>query len=222
LGPNHQVSIVSSAIQTKPTFSTSSSNQIEPLNQQPLQFALNSNPNLQPINSPHLIKPADTKNKTLNHLYSPSFSNNNLPIILSQTITESIIDQLLPNNALIFNSQPNTNMKAPPKFPSTNHKALRSGPTKHNPVTRTSKINKPDPSNTKPRPDKKPKSSNPTHDPHQNPFPDALLLNVTQNLEVQGEKKRRREDEAEASDKQSDGTDSFLTAGPGSQDCRDQ
>jgi 14-3-3 protein epsilon len=93
LGPNHQFSIVSLGIQTKPTFSTSSSNQIEPPSQQPLQLALNSNPILQPTNSPHIIKPADTKNKALNHLYSPSFSNNDLPIILSQAIAEPIIDQ---------------------------------------------------------------------------------------------------------------------------------
>jgi hypothetical protein len=121
---------------------------------------------------------------------------------------------------MIFNSQPNT--QAPPKFPTTNHKASRSGPHKQNPVTRTSKINRPDPSNTQQRPDKKSKPFDPTHDPKRNPVPDALLLNVTQNLDIQGEKKRRREDEAATSDTKSEGADSFLTAGPGSQDCRDQ
>jgi hypothetical protein len=39
-------------------------------------------------------------------------------------------------------------------------------------------------------------------------------------MEVQGEKKRRREDEKSAV--HNGETEHFLTAGPGSQDCRDQ
>jgi hypothetical protein len=219
MGPNHKHPHANSASQTNQIFSHSSTSQIGPLNQQPTQFNLNSIPILQSTNSPHLIKPADTKNNTLTHLYSPSFSNNDLPIILSQAITEPIIDQLMPNNSLIFNSQPNT--QTPQKLLPTNHKASR-GPHKQNPVTRPSKINRPEPSNTQSRPDKKSKPSKPTHDPKQNPIPGDLMLNVTQNLEVQGEKKRRREDEAATVDKNSEGADSFLMAGPGSQDCRDQ
>jgi hypothetical protein len=39
-------------------------------------------------------------------------------------------------------------------------------------------------------------------------------------MEVQGEKKRRREDDKnQVNDEE---TEHFLTAGPGSQDCRDQ
>jgi hypothetical protein len=41
-------------------------------------------------------------------------------------------------------------------------------------------------------------------------------------MEVQTEKKRRREEEKKESDDNSNLTQHFLTAGPGSQACRDQ
>jgi hypothetical protein len=41
-------------------------------------------------------------------------------------------------------------------------------------------------------------------------------------METQSEKKRRREEETSVNNDQSQATEHFLTAGPGSQDCRDQ
>jgi hypothetical protein len=41
-------------------------------------------------------------------------------------------------------------------------------------------------------------------------------------METQSEKKRRRDEETSDNNDQSQATEHFLTAGPGSQDCRDQ
>ncbi|WJX38134.1 hypothetical protein P8452_25829 [Trifolium repens] len=59
----------------------------------------------------------------------------------------------------------------------------------------------------------------PKHDPHKHPSDPTQ--NLAAGMEIQTEKKRRRENEQV---KEDDSTivQHFLTAGPGSQDCRDQ
>jgi 14-3-3 protein epsilon len=218
-GPSHQNLQVNSSLIIHPTVTTSSTNHIGPHNQQHTLFTLNSGPIMQPITSPQPFKSATTTNNSLTHLYSPSIHNNDLSIVLSQPITDHNNDQSLPNQSIIFTSHSNTT--APLKSKSTTHKVTR-GQNKTNPANRTTKINRPEPANIQPRPDKKTKPANPTHDPHQNPIPPSLKLQESQIMEIQGEKKRRREDEASTIDQSSASDDSFLTAGPGSQDCRDQ
>jgi hypothetical protein len=218
-GPTPQNQTVPLPIITTPSFSKTLTTQIAPLKQKPSQITLNSQPFIQPVVTTPIIKAADIKFNPLTHIYSPSLNNNDIPKILSQTLTVSNNNKSLPNHSMIFNSQPS--QQGPPHATPTNHKNPR-GPAKHNPATRTNKSAQPEPSVTQPRPDKKPKSSNPVFDPNQNPIPGTLSQKDAQDMEIQGEKKRRREEEVSSVGKNSEGIDHFLTAGPGRQDCRDQ
>jgi hypothetical protein len=85
---------------------------------------------------------------------------------------------------------------------------------------RTGLISIPDPQIYQPIPDKKPKNIDPENNPSQHPVTKILSQGETHDMEIQGEKKRRREEDNNTVN--SEVTEHFLTAGPGSQDCRDQ
>jgi hypothetical protein len=144
-------------------------------------------------------------------------SNQAFPINISQPETDPSNSQSFPNQIVTFNSQPIT--RVPPNNKPANQKATRAA--KQIP-TRTGNKPTPDPTLTRTRPDKKPKNydlfSNPTQiligpSPHQDAPTDH---------DAQGEKKRRREEETTDNRESLKETEHFLTAGPGSQACRDQ
>jgi hypothetical protein len=79
---------------------------------------------------------------------------------------------------------------------------------------RTKPISQPDPI-------KKFKLIDLTNNLLQNPLPTTPTQETLEEMEVQGEKKIRREEEVLISKEPIDEPEHFLTAGPGSQDCRD-
>jgi 14-3-3 protein epsilon len=153
---------------------------------------------------------------TLNPLYSQSVDNQQTLSLTYQTETETNKHQSLPNQCLVFSSQPD-----PSNLTLTNNKKTR-GPMKPNKINRTTIVTQPDPKPYQPRPDKKPKPTNPENNPTQNPKPKNLTQEEHEAMEVQGEKKRRRDDAVSINKDNSDVSMHFLTAGPGSQACRDQ
>jgi hypothetical protein len=88
--------------------------------------------------------------------------------------------------------------------------------------TRTKIIPQHEPKPDQPRPDNKSKLVDPTHNPIQDPTSKPLTQEELEEMEVQGEKKRRREKEVSINKVNSGVIEHFLTAGPGSQDCRDK
>jgi hypothetical protein len=193
--------------------STTTPSQNRLSNQSPTQITINSPTN----HSFPIIKTGDTIIHPLTSLYAPLANNNNnnsLPLILNNSKTDNINNQSVP--ALVFNSQPST--QDPAKLTPTNHKITRSH-TKPTQPTRTKKLTQPDPAFDQTRPDKKTRIFDPKNNPVQNPIPKILTQKELQDMEVQGEKKRRREEEKST---QIVNTEHFLTASPGSQDCRDQ
>jgi 14-3-3 protein epsilon len=171
-------------------------------------------------NSPTpLISLADTI-ITPNPTVTSNFPNLQFkPIILNQFGTEKHETTLLPNQAITFQSQPL--LKAPQPLTKPSKKSTRV-PTNPNPFQRSTSLSKLDPSVTRLIPDKKPKINRPSNNPTQLvPVPGSVSSHAPENIvdmETQTEKKRRREEESTATDK----NEHFLTAGPGSQACRDQ
>jgi 14-3-3 protein epsilon len=146
------------------------------------------------------------------------FTNINSPIILTQPETETHKTQSFTHQLLTFTSQALT--RDPP---SLTHKPSRQSRayTKATHINRPSPTHTPDPISTQPRPEKKPKFvlvPNPTQDV---PVPVKTLENM-EDMESQTEKKRRREDDKSVNNEKSQMMEHFLTAGPGSQACRDQ
>jgi hypothetical protein len=133
-------------------------------------------------------------------LNRPELTNNNVP--------------LLTNQAMIFTSQtmdpPNLTQK-----PTTKTRA----PTKPNAGTRSFSISDPNPNRT--RPAKQPKTVTPRPNPTQHPSGPSTTSVIAENMETQTEKKRRRNDE-DSSQAVNSQNEHFLTAGLGSQACRDQ
>jgi hypothetical protein len=165
---------------------------------------------------------ADNLKVPVTPIYDTWTNKNTRPINLTNPETENNQMQLIPNQSLTFSSQPIT--KASLTFTQASKKNTR-GPnikllarTKNNPTqTRT---NLPNPQNIQPRPDlKKLKLNLPAPNPTQDPNV-PVSKPVMEDMEVQGEKKRRREDDK--LQENSEEIEHFLTAGPGSQDCRDQ
>jgi hypothetical protein len=130
--------------------------------------------------------------------------------------TETNNLQLLPNQTLIFNNQPKH--MAPPKNNLTSKKY--SQPVKPHLTFPANQKTAPDPTTIKPRPDKKLKSLDPNFSPVLNPSTQVL---TQEDMDAQTEKKSRREDDDDTTtSKNHEENKHFLTAGPGSQDCRDQ
>jgi hypothetical protein len=150
-------------------------------------------------------------NPTLTSYTSPTH-HLDLPNIYSP-LTNCLTDQILS-----FTSQPLT--RAPHPSRPTINRATRVS-TNAGVLTRPNPETAPHPFSTRIRPDKKTKKitqkPNPTQN-HTEPPTTQLLL---KDMDSQTEKKRRRE-EVVADIENSEEVEHFLTAGPGSQACRDQ
>jgi hypothetical protein len=149
--------------------------------------------------------------------------NLNKPIIALEPRTENYNSQLLPNQN---NPLPNQSIIADPPqsikqlpWPNKKHETV---PTLPNMTFRSNPKPILDPKLNRNRPDKKPKINKtkptPTHT-----LPDPKISHGTQQEnDGQTEKKRRREEDATVSTSSNEEIEHFLTAGPGSQACRDQ
>jgi hypothetical protein len=184
-----------------------------------------SNPHILTITNNNLIPPfllADSINSSVPSLYDSWASQNQHPITIINPETENNKLQSLSNQAIIFSSQPV--IKEPPKITQPNKKITHGPNIKHAGRTKTSinptRLNLLDPKPTQARPDiKKPKITMTETDPFSNPNNHAANQGK-EDMEVQREKKRRREEEK--STVNNGENEHFLTASPGSQDCRDQ
>jgi hypothetical protein len=140
----------------------------------------------------------------------------NSPIIISQPETDTHNSQSFPHQIMTFTSQPD------PQHSILKTTRSARANSKNLSVTRTITTPMPDPILTRTRPEKKTKQTitmpKPTQ-PLTKPSPETEKL---VDMETQSEKKRRREEETSVNNDQSQATEHFLTAGPGSQDCRDQ
>jgi hypothetical protein len=147
-----------------------------------------------------------------------SFPNNNSPIIITQPLTETNETQSFTHQLLTFTSQANTkdphvSQIEPTRQPRVPHKPVS--------VTRTNPTHITEPTRNQPRPEKKPKTTIPKN-PNQ---PIACLVPEPEKMDdvdLQSEKKRRREEDNSNISDTSKTHEHFLTAGPGSQACRDQ
>jgi hypothetical protein len=140
------------------------------------------------------------------------------PIILSQQKTDCIKPQSLSHQLLTFTGPPQQ------RDPQPSHQKLTRQPRVANKpgiCNRPSLTTKPDPTQTRPRPEKKPKNLIPTN-PAQHPSSSATVSEITEDMDSQSEKKRSREEDNSTDNKNSQTSEHFLTAGPGSQACRDQ
>jgi 14-3-3 protein epsilon len=160
--------------------------------------------------------PAPTINDFLANIITQPVTINALPT--HNHAANNLAAQSLIHHTLTFNSQPIT--KDPPK---PNQKLKKKQPERNTSslLTRPTQLSLPSPQNIQPRPEKKTKivGLNPTHSLQKL----NVELDTQEVLEVPGEKKRRREEEETASATVTKGTNEhFLTAGPGSQACRDQ
>jgi hypothetical protein len=75
---------------------------------------------------------------------------------------------------------------------------------------------------TRPKLDKKPKTIKPNPNPTHVLIANPIAQETLDDMETQTEKKRRREEENATSSVTVTDSEHFLTAGPGSQACRDQ
>jgi hypothetical protein len=184
------------------------------------------NPNTSTSLSNNITVPSFLTNKSLSNPVSfpnihSSLNNNQLtPFILNRPAADNINTQSLSNQNLTFNSQPLT--RAPQATKNPSHKGTRASLLK-GVTTRPDPQPIADPTLTQTRPEKKPKIPTPHRNPTQNK-PDPSLIQVSpEDMAANCEKKRRREEE-EVNDNTEQLKDSehFLTAGPGSQACRDQ
>jgi hypothetical protein len=187
--------------------------QIIPTSNFPMQTA-------PPINtpSPSILAHTNTPQRILFTNIQPSITNNQCtPLSLTQPATNPPGTQSLTAQILSFSSQPLTLAPLQSKAPNT-HTTSRVSYTKSM-QNRSNLATRPNPNRIKPS--KKPLKpiihSNPTH-AQPEPSTTQLLLD---NTDSQTEKKRRREEVVDDT-KQSEENQHFLTAGPGSQACRDQ
>jgi hypothetical protein len=148
-----------------------------------------------------------------NHINS--FPNINSPIILPQPVTENNNTQSFTHQLLTFTSQANNQDP-----PNSHHRT-----TRH--TRAAQKINLTRPSNPNPISNppqnqlKKPKTIIPKNPTQAQPVHAAATETMT-DVELQTEKKRRREEDNSTNNEISNDQMHFLTAGPGSQACRDQ
>jgi hypothetical protein len=146
-----------------------------------------------------------------------SVTNINSPLVTTQKETAIPKTSSLPNNTFTFNSQqPINDMSA------NSSKPIYSNPrTTPNLLTiRYPDQNISDPKPTRPIQPKKTKNNPPKKYPTRNLAEPAKTQTEQEDMETQFEKKRRREDDS--SSVTTTKPQSFLTAGPGSQACRDQ
>jgi 14-3-3 protein epsilon len=185
-----------------------------------LSHITNPHPTSQPINHGNLNIPFPAKTGADLDLFgiyvqNGSQRNNiNIPFTIPKPDTTTIKQQLLPIQPFVFNSQP-THVDQPKLTdPVLKNIANPTQPQINPPI--------PDPKTLVPRPDKKSKHSAPKKPMTRNSLPKKSCHEPEEEMEVQGEKKRRREEEKNHVLEEQNVSEHFLTAGPGSQDCRDQ
>jgi hypothetical protein len=162
---------------------------------------------------PITINSADNINSPLPTINIPSSPISDLSLVTAQPETEIHKSKLLPNQAFTFTSQPNINSQ-----PITNQKISKilHGPSLNpfDPVSTPKPVT--DPKLTRPKKTKtNPKKFNPT----QNSSKPESSQEEQEDMVTQSDKKRRREVDFTNN---SATPEHFLTAGPGSQACRDQ
>jgi hypothetical protein len=211
--PRQQQSLPLNDLSTQ-LISTRQSNPI-PINPTNLAFDQNTRSLANPshILSPEIInqnaitqsfKVADTINNSCPPFMPFTSSSNDYPLILNKPKTDTNKSPSLANQILTFNSMPINSVK---KL------------TDHN---LTHPIPKPGPILTRPRPDNKNKNTKTKTIPTQTRSTHVTCHANSDAMDSQSEKKRRREDEQSTSNTNLSHTEHFLTAGPGSQACRDQ
>jgi hypothetical protein len=142
----------------------------------------------------------------------PLLPNQYSPPTNNQPETETFEDHSLSNQIIAFNSKPILNKQKIQRTP----RVLRSV------HTRPGQQSNPDPILSQPRPEKKPKNIEPEPSLTQNTIRNLAIQILPIELDIQGEKKRRREEEGRNNLEILQEDEHFLTAGPGSQACRDQ
>jgi hypothetical protein len=172
------------------------------------------------INNTIPLMSADTIITPCSPINSPMNTNQSIPITLTRPKMEIHETQLLTYQPLTFTSQPKATGPQPLTKKSTRIARVS---TKTNPDSCSSPKPMTDLTLTRSRPEeKKTKPNIPTRDPtHPAPGPTPALEN-TEDMELQCEKKRRREEGKSTSNENSQTYEHFLTAGPRSQACRDQ
>jgi hypothetical protein len=167
---------------------------------------------------------ADNINNLVPPIYDAWTSQQNNPISINYPLTENNKTKSLPNNYLTFTSQPvikaqshlSHPVKKQPRGPS--HKTHTRTNNNHDIIRPTL----PDPTINQIRTEnKKPKFDLTKLNPTQYPS-DPASTQKKEDMEVQEEKKRRREEESSDVTENNEESEHFLTAGPGSQDCRDK
>jgi hypothetical protein len=172
-----------------------------------------------------------TQNLTINPLFHFTTTKNGNPSNLQpllpnqfspptniQSETETFENHSLNNQIIAFNSKPILNKQKNPRTTTKNGnpRVMRSM------LTRPGQQSNSDPFLNQPRPEKKSKNTEPEPSLIQNPTRNPTILTVPNELDNQGEKKRRREEEGRNNLETLQQDEHFLTAGPGSQACRDQ
>jgi hypothetical protein len=144
---------------------------------------------------------------------TPSTTTINSPIITPQHFTKTSTTISSPNHSFTFNSQPTLiALSATSSNPTNeNHRITPNPLIARNPIKHGL-----DPKMTRPIQPKKSKNYPPKTKPS---GPEKTQKEQT-DMEVQSEKKRRRDDATSLNSSMA--SQSFLTAGPGSQACRDQ
>jgi hypothetical protein len=174
------------------------------------------------ITHENITAPSLNTNTNLSHpfdisnIYSSVTNNQFHPIFLNQPETDNTNPQSLTSQILSFSSQPLT--RAPQSIKPANHKSSRAS-THKSVITRPTSHTNPDPILTRIGPEKEQKKPKPNPTLTQ-PNPVSTLV-TPEDMVTQVEKKRRRENDSVEAEKLKE-AESFLTAGPGSQACRDQ
>jgi hypothetical protein len=175
----------------------------------------------------HIVHPSSSINQPYNNA-TPADNIISEQLLPNNNPDKSIISQLPPTNDTVFTAlslpsiiTDNINHHSLFSFQSTQLAYLDRVP---NPLNRPSKINPNQKmTQTLSNPNRFNHKKN-TSDPKKNPVNPKPMLNqkLSEDMEVQTEKKRRREEAKKESDGNSESSKHFLSAGPDSQVCRDQ
>jgi hypothetical protein len=165
------------------------------------------------------VKPINTADQSITPcpiINSLSATTTDLAIIPVQPITETHTSNPVPNKPFTFNSKPALNSVSNNNLDQSQNQNR----SIHNPVhTRITPEPIPDPKLTRPKkPKNNPKKNNPTRTSSE----PAGTQEQQEDMETQSDKKRRREEMKATGAASSELPAHFLTAGPGSQACRDQ
>jgi hypothetical protein len=166
--------------------------------------------------SAHPFTAADNNITPLPIINSPLIPTSDLSIITAKPVTEIHKTTLFPNQTFTFNSQPTINSLSANNLVQENNP---NRPTLKQISTRILPDLAIDPKSTRPKkPKNNPTKPNPTH----NRTETESTQKEQEDMEIQSDKKRRREELKFTSAITSEVSEHFLTAGPGSQACRDQ